>query len=148
MRKFFYSGDAHVEHGGCWYALDTWKWNYVDCVVVTPCSDAGGPSNCWWIETLTVNIPEDAAKVHDAMHSCGWLPQNLDKLSPAEMRHAIFDACKNYGLYDKVSGHMVRIGGPDQFYKGREGEFNPDKVLRGNSSLDRYVRSVVRKLKE
>jgi hypothetical protein len=51
----------------------------------------------------------------------------------------LVDAHVAYGAYD-VDGRMVRIGKPDPFYNGHEGEFIPDKILRGNTSLERFAR--------
>lgn len=162
MRRFFYSGDVNIEHGGMFYALDTWAEGYVDALRVVPCSDAGGPDNCFWIETLVINLPDSSnevikhglekaeGKLRDALHSCGWFDGGYDggskgKMSKATRRHVIVQALESYGGYgvDQMSSTLIRVGGPDRFYNGRD-KFEPEKVLRGSASLENYARRLCR----
>jgi hypothetical protein len=114
-------------NGGMFYDLSTFDEGYVDAVQVQPCSDAGGPDNCWWIERINVTIYEgwepfqgvgatvaerkahrvlhdmpDAERIENALRCCGW-EENLadwDKLTRTQRRHVIVDACVSYGHYD------------------------------------------------
>jgi len=139
--KLFYSGDINIEYGGVFYSLKDWQWGYVNAVRVTPCSDAGGPDNCFWVDRLTVNIRE-GDKLADILRTMGWSADEMPK--GAKRRHMLVDAHVGYGAYDQESSTMVRIGKPDPFYSGREGRFDPDIILRGNTSLRRYVRNIAK----
>lgn len=150
MRRFFYNGDINIEHGGYFYALDTWKWGYVDVVRVTPCSDVGGPDNVFWIETLTVNIPE-GEKLKSALETCGWLSgkqgTEYNEMTLAQRRHVIVDACVSYGHYDQHSSEMIRIGPPDPFHRrSNDPEWDAPKKYRANTSLERLAREKYREL--
>lgn len=142
--RLHYSGDINIEYGGMFYTLKDWKWGYVNVVRVTPCSDAGGPDNCFWVDRLTVNIRE-GEKLRPIIETMGHVgnPEWHDKgMTPAQWCHYLVDAHVAYGAYDTDSSTMVRIGKPDPFYSGREGEFVPDIILRGNTSLRNYVRGI------
>lgn len=167
-RRWFYSGDISIEHGGVFYNLGPFEDGYVDAVRLQPCSDAGGPDNVFWIEHLTVIIhdgwkhafwgPGDTAaarRAHRALHDmpdaertesaltcCGWDDQiaEWDKLTLAQRKHVITDACISYGHYDQTESEMVSLGKPE-FTKNREGEWKPATILRANTNLRKYVRA-------
>lgn len=142
MRRLFYSGDRNIEYGGYFYSLDGWQWDYVSAVRVTPCSDAGGPDNCFWVERLTVNI-RDGLQLDWVMGCVGLDREQLRKLSRAQKRHALIDAHIAYGAFDTEHSEMIQIGKEqDKFHSGDI--YIPTKVLRGNASLRRYVRSMAR----
>jgi hypothetical protein len=150
-RVFHYSGDVSIEHGGFYYALDTWAEGYVDVLEVTPCSAAGGPDNCFWLNAKTVNIPwvggtekVDMEEIQPALDCIGYdnaeMKADFAKRTEAERRHIITYALLSYGSHvDQNESVMIQIGPPDKFYGGRE-KFNPSKVLRANTSLRRYAR--------
>jgi hypothetical protein len=131
-----YWGDVNPEYGGYFYDSTNFCWGYSMVVRITPCSDAGGPDNCWWIDVLTVNFPDDDSERYAILDACGI---ELRQLTPFQRNCAMVDACLSYGKYDQDSSTMVRIGAPDPFYSGREGPFNPDKILRGNASIRAYA---------
>lgn len=139
MARLIYSGDLNIEHGGMFYSLQTWKNDYVNVLRVVPCSDAGGPDNCFWIEHLTVTIQNDATKRQSALDVIGVDAEAFKKMKPAARRHALIEAHVSYGYYDTEQSTIVRIGKPDTFYSGRD-TFEPAEVLRGNTSLERYAR--------
>lgn len=163
-----YHGDVNIEPGGMFYNLATFAEGHVQVVRLQPCSDAGGPDNVHWIEHLTVIIhdgwkhafwgPGDTAaarRAHRALHDmpsaertesaltcCGWDDKiaEWDKLTLAERKHIIFEACIAYGHYDQTESVMVSVGKPE-FTKNREGEWKPATILRANVNLRKYVRS-------
>lgn len=150
MRRFFYNGDVSIEHGGFFYALDTWKWGYVDVVRVTPTSDVDGPDNVFWIEKLVVNIPK-GEKLKDALRTCGWMDNPLRKefaeLTVARRRHVIVDSCVSVGIYDQHSSEMIRIGPPDPFHgRSNDPEWDAPTKYRANTSLERLAREKCREL--
>jgi hypothetical protein len=136
-RRFFYSGDVNIEHGGVFYCLDSWKLGYVDALRVTPCSDAGGPDNIFWIEELTVNIREGTEL--DRIFACVGMYHKSDMPKGASYRHAMVDAHIYYGAYDIESSYTVQIGPDDEFYDGRE-KITPDYFLRASVNLRKLAR--------
>lgn len=147
-RFFFYSGDINIEHGGFFYALDTWKDGYVDVVRVTPASDAGGPDNVFWIDVLTVNIPK-GEKLKEALESCGWLSGDqgvmYNKMTLAKRKHVIVESCVMTGVYDQHSSQMIRIGPPDPFHvKSKDKEWDAPIKYRANVSLRNLAREKCR----
>lgn len=132
VSKLHYSGDVNIEHGGFFYAFgDPWA----TAVRCTPCSDAGGPDNMFWIEVLYVNKPEG----EDLARICECCDLDLNTLPPSTRDDALVYACIGYGHYDKLGGECIRIGPPDPFYGGRE-KIEPTRVLRAGTSLKNYVR--------
>lgn len=168
-RHWFYSGDVNIEHGGHFYNLDPFEDGWVDVVRLQPCSDAGGPDNCYWIEHLSVIIHEPLAdvfagvgttvsqrrahrelhqlpiaeRIESALACIGYdSPEMLadwDKRTLAERRHIVVYAALSYGHYDQESSVMVSVGEPE-FTKNREGEWKPETVLRANTNLRKYMR--------
>ena len=140
--RIFYSGDVSIEHGGFFYDLSSWDCGYVSATRVTPCSDAGGPDNQFWVENLTVNLREGAA-LDDVLQCCGMTRETLPK--GAARRHAIVECHIAYGAYDVEQNEVVQVGAkPDPISAGRPG-FDPVRVnvvLRANASLRKYVRRV------
>lgn len=133
-----YNGDVNIEHGGYFYSLAGFKNGYVSALRVVPCSDAGGPDNCFWIEYLTVNLLADRRQ--QALDCIGVDADAYKALSRSARRHVWIDASLAYGHYDQGYSEMIRIGKPDPFYSGRESEFNPNRVLRAGSSLYNYAK--------
>ena len=168
-RHWFYSGDINIEHGGVFYNLDPFEDGYVDAVRLQPCSAAGGPDNCYWIEHLSISIHDgwkhafygvgdtaaerrahrvlhdmpDAERTESAMQCIGYdSPEMLadwDKRTLAERKHIIVYACIIYGHYDTESNEMISIGKPE-FTRNREGDWKPAQVLRSTTNLRKYVR--------
>ena len=137
--KWYYSGDINLEYGGLFYRLDNIKWGYADALRVTPCSDAGGQDNAYWIEELTVNLPDDKRhpeRREDILASCGidTLPKGRAGL------HMLVDACVGYGSYDIEQSDVVQIGKAPDVVGTRCDIVRPTVILRGNASLRRYVR--------
>lgn len=139
-QRFYYQGDVNPEHGGYLANTANAHWDYADVVRIQPCSDAGGPDNCFWIESLTVNLPTTTGERRTILEPCGMSLEDWEALPKGQRVRAMIDACLSYGKYDVNMSEMVRIGAPDPFYSGREGEFKPDRILRGNTSLLRYAR--------
>lgn len=151
MKRFKYCGDINIEHGGYFYSAAEWKHGYAEAVRVVPCSDAGAQDNCYWIEELTVLIPDSNEKLLDVLKVCGWSVDGNGNIydshsntdiadrGTAAYRAAVIDACIAHGAYDQDSSTCVSIGKPDPEYRGRE-PIEPDTVLRANTSLERYVR--------
>lgn len=165
-----YSGDINIEHGGAFYNLATFEDGYVECWRLQPCSDAGGPDNCYWIEHLTViihdgwkhalygvgetaaerrahrvlhNMP-DAERTESALACIGYdtpeMVADWDKRTLAERKHIILEACLAYGHYDTNESVMVSVGKPE-FTRNREGDWKPSAILRSNVNLRKYVRA-------
>lgn len=149
MRYFYYYGDIAIENGGTYYALDTWKDGYADVLRVTACGDAGGPDNEWWIEQLTVSFdPKRYTKDPDIDSCLKVIGSDLAQISGMRSkprRRLVIEACVAYGKYDVIQQRAVRIG--KEQAGGREWGGNPGiEQLRGNTSLKRVVRDMLRDL--
>jgi hypothetical protein len=142
MRKpFHYFGDVNLEHGGYFYTTCDFKWNFSTVVRVQPCSDAGGPSNCFWIEHLTVNLPKVIEFNNNVILTSGISQGDFNKLTPVGRAKCYINAALGYGKYDQESSTMVRIGGPDEFFNGRHEEWEPSEILHANWTIKGYVKS-------
>ncbi len=136
-KKWRYEGDVNLECGGTFYKNDLKNWienDYVEVVAVAPCSDAGGPDNCFWIERNTVIRKKDTVSVF----GFSWdedllISSSGDVLDNPEL--VLQEACFAYGSYDREHCEMIQIGKSEKV----EG-FNPDYVLRGNCTLENYVK--------
>ena len=153
MAKIVYSGDVNLEHGGTYFKIDPRDWDeygYCSAVRVQPCSDAGAQSNAWWIESFTVLNPK-GDDLKSILSFCGWsIAENgaimdsysgdiVAKAGTQAFRHCVAEACVGYGKYDKDFSEVVQIGKISEFDSDRE-HVNPDRILRSNASLERYVR--------
>lgn len=130
-----YNGDINLTCGGFYWREDGAD-DYVLVVRVTPCSDGGGPDNLYLIEQGSLYLPSDPAKRQSALSCIGY----GDK--PEVTRSMLVDAFMAYGGIDRDTyngEHVVRIGKPEEATIGGWNP-TPDKVLRANASLERYVR--------
>lgn len=165
-----YSGDINIEHSGMFYNLATFEGGHVECWRLQPCSDAGGPDNCYWIEHLVVIIHDgwknafwgvgttvSARRAHRALHdmdsaertesalACiGYDSPDMladwDKRTLAERKHIIFEACIAYGHYDQESVTLIRVGPNQEGIAAGKDRYDPETVLRSNTNLHNYVR--------
>lgn len=150
-RVWHYSGDVDIQHGGTFYNMDNWQYDYVEAVRCVPCSDAGGPDNQFWVEDLTINIPHGVTKLEtDAARvklivDCGMDPDEYAEQTEKQQRHWLVDACLSYGTYDINTTFEVQVGKAiDPFWSGHDFvalQGSDLNVLRGNASLRRWVRS-------
>lgn len=138
MARTFYRGDINAEYGGYFYNLEGFKNDYADVVRIVPCCDAGGPSNCFWIESVTVLMrPEERMR---ALSVCGIDADSFKEMKPSTRRHVLIDAHLSYGTLDQNLCEIVRIGKPDQFWRDNGDRYEPDTILRGNASIKEYAR--------
>ena len=143
--RWRYSGDVNLEQGGVFYNLAGWSNGYADAVRVTPCSDGGGQDNAFWVEALTVIIPESELdrRWGDVLRSCGWVELPGDTL--AQRKSAFVEAAVGYGLYDPANcypesqSEVVQIGVVADHCGLRSEVVKPTVILRGNASLRRFV---------
>jgi hypothetical protein len=130
--RWNYLGDTDLRYGGYFWKEDDAE-DYVLCVDVIPCSDAGGADNKFVIEWGNIYLPiDDAAKLKSALASCGLTPETATRAD-------IVDAFKFYhGLDDRMS-RCVQIGkAEDENPNG----WNPetDIQLRSNAKLKNFVK--------
>jgi hypothetical protein len=133
-KRWHYSGDNNLENGGLFWREDGAD-DYVCAVQVTPCTDAGGPDNLFWIEVGSIYLPKDEAKRKSALSYIGSSPDSCTREELVYAFQAYFGIerdCWN-------GSNVVQIG------KAQEGrrEFGALEVthkLRGNASLERFVR--------
>lgn len=151
-KKWEYSGDMNLECGGVFYNIDPTDWDehgYCTAIRVDPCSEAGGPDNCWWIEELTVLKPDDHKELKSVLDVHGFQLTKDGKsvltspdawgvdLKSDEGRRIVAECCVSYGKYDKDRGETIQIGAKQD----DSGEsVTPDKILRGNARVENYVK--------
>jgi hypothetical protein len=150
--RWFYSGDLDIQNGGTFYNLDNWP-HYVDAWRVSPCSDAGGPDNVFWLEELTVNVDpkmvNHGGRMESALRLIGVSDDEFNALSVNRQRHVIVGAYLAYGLYDQCSSRVVMVGPrPDELWESRGGFEMPgvDTTLRSNVDLKKWLRARVNAL--
>ena len=140
--RWKYSGDVSLRNGGYFYDTSNIQYHYVDVVRVQPCSDAGGPDNEWWIESLTVNLPETDEALRIILRTCGWASEDVNS-KPKDVREGmIIDACISHGQYDQNSSTVYRIGPKESVPAYTWDGHNENDVVqfRANASLRRRVK--------
>jgi len=129
-KRWHYIGDVNLEHGGAFIREGDWP-DYCDAVQVTPCSDAGGPENWYWIESGTVYMG-NTQHVQSAL-KCTDTASNAPQWRKG---YAVLD----YMGMDCDARIIVQIGAKrGDCRHGWDSDVQADIVLRGNASLKRYV---------
>jgi hypothetical protein len=149
---WYYGGDGFVDAGGKWISLDGFKYDYATVVRVTPCEDAGGPENEYWIDQLCVNIPEEGGEKWNAMvRSCN-AEEMLDNteepcLDDEDRQLIIVECCVMYGYYDTEWTRLLRIGKEEscRSHEYRNADAAPDIQVRGSSCHDVTIRRLVKR---
>lgn len=126
-----YSGDMNIEEGGLFFREDDAD-DYVLAIRVTPCSDAGGPSNLFHIETGSIYFSPD--RLESALDVIGVKPAD------ATVADKAIAYCAYHGIdRDSYNGErVVRIGDAEEENpNGWNPE--PDDILPEGSKLADYV---------
>ena len=95
--EWIYSGDVNCERGGAWFDLSNWKCGYVSAVRVTDLDGAVGFTGAVLIEHVVINGVTDAARIRNALRSCGCSARGMTK---EQTRLMIADALASYGHTD------------------------------------------------
>jgi hypothetical protein len=143
-KHWHYFGDVNIECGGYFYDMSNWKWGYVEAWRVVPCSDAGGPDNEFWIESLTVNIPK-AKDAWAALAKVSNEDVDLYRTSSPRMRkHVLVNALICYGSYDMGKSTRIRIGKKQSLPGWSCGWGDGDlHKLHGRTTLANYIKRVL-----
>lgn len=138
-KRWHYCGDMNIEHGGYFWQEDG-AADYVNAVRVTPCSDAGGPSNLFWVEVGSIYLGTDAAEHKRALDCCGWIKDDA-KLTAAQRRAQLVEAMVAYrGVERDVYGdHVVQVGAKREPARDCE-SIEPAITIRGNADLRNFIR--------
>lgn len=135
-KRWNYSGDINVEHGGYWWKEDG-SDDYVLAVRLTSCSDAGGPSNLFWIESGSIYLG-DKARQDNALSVIGVEP------CEATRREYVEASLVYYGIEQEswCGQCVIQIGKPEEAQDSWQwgGVNGVDYQLRGNASLARFIR--------
>lgn len=140
IKRWNYSGDMNICEGG-FYWQESGFDDHVYAVGITPCSDAGGPSNLFWITKGSIYLGDKARQIY-ALDCIGVDPENATRFDYVEAMRAYA------GIEpDSYGGQsVVQIGklDPDDWngrysYRGFALP-EPDYILRGNASLRRFIR--------
>lgn len=149
-KRWDYSGDINLAYGGVFIDMAGWSNGYATAIRVQPCSDAGLQNNAWWIEELTVIKPRTEQELKSVLDCYGWTidPEDgsiigcggdvMAAPKTKQFNLAIAEACIGHGLYDRENSTSIQIGQTDEFHSGET--LDVDEKLRGNTSLERYVR--------
>lgn len=123
-----YEGDRNLYCGGFYWREDGAD-DYVLAVVVTPCSDAGGPDNLYFIESGNIYIGDNVTRIDSALDCIG-------AKRPPTRRETVY-AMNAYAGLDDRTPTVIRIGREEP----GDWQWNPepDIVLHGNAKLRRYV---------
>lgn len=119
-----YSGDSDPANGGVFYSMDPDDFNlgYIEAVRIEPCSDAGAQDNAYWLEWLTLNIPESVKEINEILRCCGYRLDSegnivnehdselLAEKGTREYLQVIAESCVSYGRYDKSDGLTIQVG--------------------------------------
>lgn len=119
-----YAGDSDVACGGVFYDMnsDDYSNGYISAVRIEPCSAAGAQYNAFWLEWLTVNIPESLKDTLDVLRTCGMVIDRaghiMDESSfeiiaekgTPEFMQVIAECCVSYGRYEKDNGLTIQVG--------------------------------------
>lgn len=146
MAHWFYTGDRNLAEGGAYIRMtpEERKAGYANCVRVTPCADAGGQSNAWWVEALVIILPRDDGELKRVLDVHGITPDDLPKGVGLRAK-MLAEMSLHYGLYDPATCYRYREGfgqcevvqiGQDE--NGR-GDVEPTVRLPAYRSLRRYV---------
>lgn len=143
--RWTYLGDVDPQNGGMLIRVCP-EHGYADVARITPCADAGGPSNMFWIEALTVVGLDNPLRRENAARACSW---NVSP-TPRTMREwvKLAEMFVSYGYYDPANCHpkrhteTVQVGPDDPFYDFARGERIAATVrLRSNANIMRYLRA-------
>lgn len=138
--RWKYCGDMNPENGGFWWREDSPKdSSYVYAVEVIPLSDLGGPDCAFIVDGGSIHIGNDAEMIAEFHQIIGFEPEAGTLKS--EIRRATVEGARAYRGIESDSKTIVQIGKLSQYDPEYPHGFNgPDTVLRGNSSLARYIR--------
>ena len=133
MYDWQYRGDVNLSEGGYFWREDGAD-DYVVVVEIIPCSAAGGPDNLFWINEGSIYItPERAKTALEGVYEPDHEPTRAD-IVDAIMGH--------YGMERDIET-TLRIGKPEpdpDCWRFDSANFEVDVVLRGGSSLERWVK--------
>ena len=133
-KRWHYIGDRNLCEGGAFIREGDYS-DYCEAVQVTPCSNAGGPSNLFWIESGTVYLG-NPSHVQSALECCG----DIETAKQWRKGYAVL----RYMGMDRDREDVIRIGKDESEYADSWRfdieSVKPNIILRGNASLMRFVR--------
>ena len=136
-RRWKYDGDVNLDYGGLFWREDGSDY-YVCAVEVTPTSDAGGPSNLFYVEKGSIYLDEPGSQRRKSALNC------IGATEETATRAQLVYAMRHYSGIDRdvYDGETVLQIGPAEPCTGRAEGWNPkpDRVLRRNVNLAKYVR--------
>lgn len=134
MNAWTYNGDVNICEGGYYWREDDAQ-DYVLAVQVTPCSDAGGPANMFWIEAGSIYLG-DIERQNSALDCIGVEPDNAtraDYVEAVKAYYGIEPDCYMGRYVVQLGKHIEECG------SGWGSDISADIVLHGNASLRRYI---------
>jgi len=145
--QFFWSGDINPENGGHFYRLDGVEYGYASGVIITPCSDAGGPDNLFWVTPITVNL-RTGEELEKILFTVGASTSAMIEsgMNARARLHAAIDAHISYGVYDQGCCACVQVGPMDESWSNRGGFDMPRTTvrLRAGACIGNYAKKILR----
>lgn len=134
-----YHGDMNPECGGFWWKPDEWgHTDFVFAVEVVPLSALGGPRCAFIVNKGTIYIGDKREMIAEFHKVVGFNPKGK---STDEIMAATVSGAYAYRGIGRDYSEVVQIGKLSLHDPEYPHGFNgPDTVLRGNSSLARYIR--------
>lgn len=133
--RWNYSGDVDIRQGGLFWREDDAD-DYVLAVRITPCSEGGGPDNLYYIENGSLYLPNDFVKRKSALGVIGVEPGYETRAQLVEAFVAYHGIDHSYDDGEYVVQLSAKQETPRNGWSPQ-----PDKVLRGNASLKKFVRN-------
>lgn len=140
MMTWKWIGDRDYEAGGAWIRPVP-EHGYADAVRITPCSDAGGPDNLFWVEVLTIFGMDEAEKREKVIKSVGWeIPDNHYAWANEFMQCGYADPGN---CYPSSSSETVQVGKKrDTYCRDMMDEVKTTVTLRSDACIGRYARKL------
>ncbi len=131
MTRFKNFGDVSISHGQDWIAPGDWH-DFADVVSIHSGIDVGIADNQYRIEKGTVYL--SPANWNAALDCCG-----VDTIGPPEFLQ-IAEAFYRYQGVDRYAVEFVQVGKTlDDWTACGTTMVEPDKVLHGNASIEKYL---------
>ncbi len=135
MNAWTYIGDVNIREGGYYWREDDSE-DYVLAVQVTPCSDAGGPANMFWIESGSIYLG-DTERQNRALDCIGVEPANATRADYVDAVKAYYGIEPDCYMGRYVVQLGKRCGAFDKWQW--DSDISADVVLHGNANLRRYI---------
>lgn len=135
MNEWQYNGDVNIRYGGYYWKEDGAD-DYVLAVLITPCSDAGGPDNQFWIEEGLIWLG-DSERQTRALDCIGVVPGDATRRDYVEAALAYYGIERDSEQTLQTLQIGAKAGDASHSWGGFPG--GSDIILHGNAKLRRFI---------